>query len=120
MKSQLQSAAVCNMEVADHVHVMTVAQQRLAADAASNFRKLIKSQIDEGARKIVIDLSNVDFIDSLGIGAIVAAKKALSNQGELVLAGASRNVLTMFKLTRLDKEFQILNTRDDAIHSLTN
>jgi len=119
MNQQTRNAAVADSQMFGSIHVMTVGQKRLAADIADNLRKLLKERINNGAMKIVVDLSKVDFIDSLGIGAIVAGKKSLKDGGELVLAGANRNVLTMFKLTRLDKEFQILNSRDEAVQTLS-
>jgi len=120
MNQQVRNTEVANSQVFGQVYVMTVDQKRLAADIADALRKQLQEHIQDGANKIVIDLSKVDFIDSLGIGAIVAGKKSLKSGGELVLAGANRNVLTMFRLTRLDKEFKILNTRDEAVQTLSN
>jgi anti-sigma B factor antagonist len=66
----------------------------------------------------VVDLGAVEFVDSSGLGALVALLKQLSGRGELVICGARETVMSMFKLTRLDKVFQIVATQDDAVAAL--
>jgi anti-sigma B factor antagonist len=74
--------------------------------------------INEGQELIVLDLSEVDFVDSSGLGAIVASLKMLGGKGDLVISGASDKVMSLFKLTRMDRVFQIFATRDEAVARL--
>ena len=98
--------------------VATPLEQRLDARSAPSFRDRIIDFVKAGHQRIVLDLSRVEFIDSSGIGAIVSVRKQLADQGELVICGASPTVASMFKLTRLDKVFQIVLTQEDALASL--
>jgi len=62
---------------------------------------------DGGEGPVILDLGKVDFIDSSGLGAIVAAMKHLGNERRLHLAGLLPNVDRVFRLTRMDTIFPI-------------
>ncbi len=85
---------------------------RLDASIAVQFKEDFLSIIDEKGKKIVLDLSEVTFIDSSGLGAIVAAYKKIKPEGILVLLTKSEAILTMLRLTRLDKIFQIVESKN--------
>jgi anti-sigma B factor antagonist len=69
---------------------------------------------------IALDLSGVDFIDSSGLGAIIAALKQLNGRGDLVIVGAKPSVLNLFRLTRMDKVFRMYRGEDEAVAALSN
>ena len=63
--------------------------------------------LDEGARKIVIDMSKVDYIDSTGIGKIAYSfGKITQAGGKMRVAGARGLVLDLFRITRLDTQIK--------------
>lgn len=63
----------------------------------------------KGHKNFLIDLSQVDYIDSSGLGVLVALqKRALEQQGVLQLHGLSGVVKELFELTRLNKIFEIV------------
>jgi anti-sigma B factor antagonist len=64
--------------------------------------------IDGGARELVLDLTELGFIDSSGLGVLVAALKHMKEQdGELVLAGLAQPALRVFEITDLTALFTI-------------
>lgn len=74
------------------------------------------SLLEAGGQQLVIDLSQVSFIDSSGLGALLSGfKSANLRSGGLVLAGLQSRVQSMFELTRLHRVFEIFNTVDDAL-----
>ena len=75
--------------------------------------------INQGNRRIVLDLSEVDFIDSSGLGAIVSSLKTLGNDGDLVICGIRETVMGLFKITRMNRVFQIFATESEAIEALS-
>ena len=64
---------------------------------------------------MILDLSGVIFIDSSGLGAVVAAMKQLNGVRKLDLAGLTSNVDKVFRLTRMDTVFRIYPSLDDAL-----
>ncbi|MFQ5636904.1 MAG: STAS domain-containing protein [bacterium] len=102
------------------VLVAKVLDNRLDARIAVEFKEKMKDFINGGANNIVLNLSEVDFIDSSGLGAIVSSLKVLGRNGDFVISGTSDTVSTMFKLTRMDKVFRMFNSEDEAIAALMN
>ena len=69
-----------------------------------------------GGLKVVVDLSGCTFIDSTGLGALIAAAKRIGElEASLSLVIADQNVLKVFEVTGLDQIFSIHRTRDSAV-----
>ena len=75
----------------------------LDAVAANAFKEVLMAIIDEGYEMIVLDLSEVEFIDSRGLGAILVSWKHLGKTGEMVLCGMKGSVASLLSLSRIDK-----------------
>ena len=99
--------------------IIKVIESRITADIAADFKASIIGYVDRGNRMIVLDLSDVAFIDSSGLGALIGCLKAIGDKGELVLFGAREAVVNMFKLTRMNKVFRMFDTEEEAISALS-
>jgi anti-sigma B factor antagonist len=70
----------------------------------------------QDCRKLVLDLSRVQFVDSRGCGAILSCLKHVSEAGgDLKLCQVARAVRMVFELIRLHRICEIVGTRDDAL-----
>lgn len=77
-------------------------------EEAAQIRESLISYIEKGHKTFLIDLSEVDYIDSSGLGTLVAIqKRALQNGGSVVIKGLKGLVKDLFELTRLTKVFEI-------------
>ena len=101
------------------VFVAKILEHRLSADIAERFKEDMIGYVNKGYPVIVLDLSQVKFIDSSGLGALIATRKALRQDGELALCGANENVTSMFRLTRMNKLFRMYNSAEEAAAALT-
>lgn len=97
------------------VCVVSVNESRIDAVVAIQFKDRMRNVTDCSAPCIVLDLGQVDFIDSSGLGAIVAAMKQLGPNRRLDLAALNPNVDKVFRLTRMDSVFRIYDTLEDAL-----
>jgi len=95
--------------------VLVVEENRIDAAAAIAFKDTMKELTSDGTTAVVLDLTQVDFVDSSGLGAIVAAKKFLGSERPLHLAGLSPIVAKVFSLTRMERVFEIYPTAQDAV-----
>lgn len=95
--------------------VVTVDEPRIDAAIAIQFKDRMRSATEQGKARVVLNLANVDFIDSSGLGAIVAAMKQLGQQRRLDLSCLNPNVDKVFRLTRMDTVFRIHDTLGDAL-----
>ncbi len=86
------------------------------ADSAPSLKALLKQLVDEGARLLIVDLDQVDFIDSSGLSALVSGLKAVRQRGgTLNLCRAHTQALTSLRLTMLDRVFSIYPTVEEAL-----
>ena len=87
--------------------VATVEEERIDAMVAVQFKDGLLAYCRDAPQKVVLDLGQVTFIDSSGLGAIIGAMKLLAPQRQLELAGLQPAVEKVFNLTRMDKIFTI-------------
>lgn len=97
------------------VKIITVAVSRIDAAMAIQFKEDMRAQTDGGPDRIILDLSGVDFVDSSGLGAIVASLKQMGAGRRLDLAGLTPTVDKVFRLTRMDTVFNLFPSLDDAL-----
>ncbi|MFB2923367.1 MULTISPECIES: STAS domain-containing protein [Aerosakkonema] len=90
----------------------------LDAFSEPTFRKVIGKCIDEGPKNIILDLSQIDFVDSSGLGALVQlAKQAQNAEGSLQIVTNPRVTQTV-KLVRLEKFLSLQSSVDAAVEKL--
>ncbi len=87
--------------------VIRVNDTRIDAAGAIDFKERMREFIQDDERRVILDLSNVTFIDSSGLGAVVAVRKSLGPDRPLELAGLTSAVEKVFRLTRMDSVFSI-------------
>jgi len=93
--------------------------QRIDASESPDFKGKMVDWINQGEKRIVLDLSGVDFIDSSGLGAVVSVLKTLGGEGELTIGGLREPVGSLFRLTRLDRVFRIYPSAEDAVKAMS-
>jgi anti-sigma B factor antagonist len=98
--------------------VVTVSGDADLYAAASVERELLRLA-DDGKRSIVVDLSEVTFIDSTMLRVLLNVSKRLRpGGGELLVVCSEHNVRKIFEITLLDRVFTIFETRDAALEHL--
>ena len=87
-------------------------------EGSSTLRRTIKELIDKGHRKIVLNLYDVDYIDSSGIGELVSGYTTVRNaSGELKLLLLTKRVHDLLQITRLFTVFDVQSDEDTALRS---
>lgn len=102
----------------DTILVLEITEQRLEASNAPDLRDLLMGRIETGSEQIVLDLRQVNFMDSSALGALIGGIKKMRGIGTLSLAGANGPVLQLLKLTRMDKVLPLYSSIDDAMAEL--
>lgn len=95
--------------------VASVMNSRIDAAAALQFKEAMRQTADNAPPVIILDLRRVEFIDSSGLGALIASFKTIAPQRTLVLAGLTATVKKVFELTRMDSVFNIFPTLENAL-----
>jgi anti-anti-sigma factor len=85
----------------------------------SQIRDEITTAITDGSKTVLVDLEQVSFIDSSGLGALVAALKAVRSSGaELYLCSVANQVQMLFELTSMNQVFKILPNRNAFLETV--
>ncbi len=100
--------------------VVTVDDRRIDAAVAVRFKDKMLELTEHPADRVILDLSNVEFLDSSGLGAVVGSMKQLGRQRKLDLAALTPTVEKVFRITRMDRVFQIFPTTDAALEGVAD
>jgi anti-sigma B factor antagonist len=85
-----------------HAVVIQISGKFLGSLEGVAFKEKLEELRDSGKRKVVIDLSKADFMDSSGIGALIGALTTMKKvEGDVKLAGMKDRIKNLFLLTRL-------------------
>ena len=102
------------------VRVIKVQEDRIDAAVAIQFKDRMRELTDTAPPNVLLDLSRVAFLDSSGLGAVVAAFKQAGPDRTLELAGLTPTVEKVFKLTRMDSVFTIHANAGDVTGLFAN
>lgn len=92
---------------------------RLDVAGAPALRDAITGVASDGSPRVVIDMEGVSFVDSTGLGSVIAALKQIRRQqGELRLAAPNQQVRVVLELTTLDRVFPYYATVEEALAGL--
>lgn len=105
-------------EKVENFTILTIAGEHLDASNAKEFKRDVAAILEEGS-KAILDMSQLQFVDSSGLGAILSCLRHLNKQqGDLYLCSMTKPVRTLFELVRMHRVFQIFNTREEALRAL--
>jgi anti-sigma B factor antagonist len=108
-------------EVIDDIIIEIVNLDRATIQEAEELKNNVNEKIRLGYKKVIIDISTVEFLDSTFLGVIVnILKKVAKMGGDLKLVGFKPVVRAMFELTRLFRVFESYSELQDAIKSFHN
>ena len=99
----------------DATHLIAV-RGEVHVSTAPEFSERLNDAIATGKTGVVIDMTDVEFIDSTGLSVLLnALRRVTRQQGRLALVVSNPTVLRLFEITRLDSTFDIAPSREEAI-----
>jgi anti-sigma B factor antagonist len=110
---------ITNRQVGD-VTVVDATGRITLGEGASVFRDMIRDLATKGNKKILINLSDVSYIDSSGIGEMVSSFTTVTNHGgQLKLLGLTKRVKDLLQITKLYTVFEVFEDESSAIRSFS-
>ena len=94
--------------------VVRVRDDRIDAAVAVRFKDAMRLHASGAHPRVILDLSRVEFLDSSGLGAVVAVLKEVGSDKGFALAGLTATVEKVFRLTRMDTVFTIYPSVEGA------
>jgi anti-anti-sigma factor len=103
------------LEERDGVAVCRISGE-VTIDTVPELKKTFKKIIDNKARKVLLGLAAVDYIDSAGLASLIElSRKLKAIQGIVFMSELSPKVSSIFSITKLDKIFRIFDTEEEAL-----
>jgi anti-sigma B factor antagonist len=100
------------------VTVVDAAGRITLGEGASAFREKIRELVNNNSKKILLNLGDVTYIDSSGIGELVSGFTTVTNSGgQLKLVGLSKRVKDLLQITKLYTVFEAFDDEAQAVRS---
>lgn len=113
------SLKITNREVGG-VTVVSLSGRLTLGDASATLRQSLKDLLEGGNKKIVLNLGEVGYIDSSGLGELVSSFTTVKNAGgELKLANLTQKVNDLLTVTKLYTVFEVHNDEQAAVQSFS-
>ncbi|HEY2121746.1 MAG TPA: STAS domain-containing protein [Candidatus Acidoferrum sp.] len=104
----------------DGVTVIAMDGRIVLGEESNALREKVKALVAEGKKKVVMNMDNVTFIDSAGLGTLVAAHHSAKNQGaSLRLCHLGTKFQEVLQITKLMTIFEVYNTEAEAVASFS-
>lgn len=106
-------------ELRGDIVIFTLKGDMMGEPDTGVLREKIKETVENGTNKIILDLSGVKWMNSLGLGALISAYSTVQNHdGQMVITNVTKKVESLFMITQLIKVFKHYDTTDEAIAAL--
>src|SRR4029077_725969 len=113
--SQIVSLAITTREV-DHVTLLDIRGRIILGDETDTLRTAVRDLLARGRKKIILNLADVDYIDSSGVGELVGSFTTVRNAGgELKLLNLTKKVHDILNVTKL---YTVFDIRDDEFKAV--
>lgn len=105
-------------ELNGKIAIIDIKGSLVGDDDTDKFRAAVQDFIEQGNKCLIVNLEKVNYMNSSGIGAVIAAYTSYKKvTGEVKLAGISSNVQNLLAVTKLIDIFDVHDTVDEAIDS---
>jgi anti-anti-sigma factor len=109
-----------NKEFINDILIIEVSSSSATSQQADEFSKIMKAQIEENRKKIVIDLSQCKFVDSVFLGVLIYASKELKdNDGQMRIVEPAKLPPAIFSISKSLHLLEYFKTREEAINSFS-
>ena len=103
------------------IGVIEVKGSLVGGEETDELRNAVADFIEQGTKKLIIDLSKVTYLNSTAIGVLVSAHTTFAkNKGRVKLCGINKNINNIFVITKLTLVFDVCETREEAAAAFGN
>lgn len=102
------------------IRVLSARGEFVGGKETDLLRETLASEAEAGTSRLLIDLENVQYLNSTALGVLIAAHTNFSRRGGvLALCNVSEGINNIFVITKLSKVFSVHTDRDEAVRELT-
>jgi anti-anti-sigma factor len=110
-----------NKEFVNDTLIIDVNSTSATSQHADEFSKIMKAEIKENRKKIVVDLSQCKFVDSVFLGVLIyASKELIDNKGQMSIVEPAKLPPAIFSISKSLHLLEYFRTREEAIKSFSS
>jgi anti-sigma B factor antagonist len=103
------------------IGVIEVKGSLVGGEETDELRNAVTDFVEQGNKKLIIDLAKVTYLNSTAIGVLVSAHTSyLRNKGQVTLCGINKSINNIFVITKLTMVLNVVETREEAIQAFEN
>jgi len=107
-------------KIESHVAILSLSGKMMGGPETAALHDHIRGLMNDGIKKVVIDLGGVKWINSSGLGVLMAAMTTLKNaEGQMKLANVTEKVESLLMITQLIRIFQTYDSVDRAVSAMS-
>ena len=111
-------ALVIEQREKEGIQIIDLKGRLTVGPEVASFREKISAEIERGANQLILNLADVDYIDSTGLGSLVICFTRMQKSGgAMKLLDLNRRNIELLVLTKLTTVFELFNTEQDAVNS---
>ncbi len=104
----------------ENMVVLAINGPIIVGESARQFTEFLDGLLEENSQGVIIDLTNINYVDSTGLGELVGYMQIFNERGRhLALLNPHARIMSLLKLTSLDKEFKIFFDLSEAVSTLS-
>lgn len=108
-----------SLDKSEKYSILKIGQEKLDTSSAPDYKSEFVKLQAEGNTNIIVDLSDVKYVDSSGLSALLVGNRCFSDAGGIfVLVGLNDHVMKLIKISQLDKVLNILPTKEEGIDAV--
>ena len=102
------------------VTIVAISGKLMGGSDADTFRDIIHKLIEEGNKRVLVDLAGVKWVNSTGVGILITGYTTMRrNKGDLKLLNVSNKIQSILYVTKLNLIFECFDDLDEAIASFS-
>lgn len=100
----------------DHVLILYPEGKITLGDGDQEMGEAVRTALEAGARKLILNFEKVTYLDSSGVGELVGCYTSVKNKGgDLRICGLNQRIFGLIKMTSLHSVFEVLDTEEEAL-----
>ncbi len=104
----------------DGIAILEMSGKLMGGPDADAFAEILKTQIHEGVKNVIVNLEKVKWVNSTGLGILISGYSTLKkNGGELKLLKVSSRIQNIFMVSKLYTVFESFDDEDEALKSFS-
>ena len=109
-----------SIEQRDNIVIFTIKSKKLDSENSPQVKAKVLIECQPDVEALIIDLTNVEILDSSGLGVILLAHRQMNELGsEVVLAGVREEIYKLMEISHIHDLFDIYDSVDEAVEDLT-